>query len=299
VKPAIDPDPSTSVTNDDKGIECGMFSRRQVVASLSVLPFTAFAAPDAFAELERTHGGRLGVCVLGQTSYRADERFAMCSTFKLLLAGHILARVDRGQETLDRPVRVRRRDLVPHAPVTSERTGATMIVGELCHATLTTSDNPAANLLLTASGGPSALTSFLRSRGDDTPRIDRYEPELNDVDLAGGDERDTTTPGSMAALASTLALGDALSAPSREVLVGWMRATVTGLSRLRAGFPAEWNAGDKTGTGSDGPTNDVAVAWPPGRPPVVVAAYYDRAGRTMDENAAVLAEVGRLVAASP
>lgn len=280
--------------------------RHLLQGSLLAIPIgAAFAAPPspdpvaALAELERTHGGRLGVCVVDagtRSAHRGDERFAMCSTFKLLLASVVLARVDRGDEALDRALRVSEADLVPVSPVTTPRVGTAMTLAELCHATMTTSDNTAANLLLAAIGGPPAVTAFARSLGDGVTRLDRVEPELNLVDTAHGDVRDTTSPAAMASLLHAVAVGDALKPSSRGVLVGWMRAAVTGLGRLRAGLPADWNAGDKTGTGADGPTNDVAVAWPPGRAPVVVTAYYDRTGHTMEENSAVLAEVGRHVA---
>ncbi len=261
------------------------------------------AVGEALAALEQTHGGRLGVAILSTDTgalygHRQDERFAMCSTFKLLLSGFVLARADRGEEPLDRVVRVRRRDLIQHSPILRERVGEDLSLAELCHATMTTSDNAAANLLLAGVGGPAGLTAYLRSLGDPTTRVDRMEPEMNRVDIANGDTRDTTTPAAMATTTAALTVGAALTPASREILIGWMRAAVTGHTRLRAGLPADWSAGDKTGTGGDGPTNDVAVGWPPGRGAVVVAAYYDRTGHTMDENAAVLAEVGRIVASA-
>ncbi len=57
-------------------------------------------------KIERESGGRLGVAVLDTATgarwgNRADERFPMCSTFKLLAAAAILARVDAGRERLD------------------------------------------------------------------------------------------------------------------------------------------------------------------------------------------------------
>jgi beta-lactamase class A len=255
---------------------------------------------DTLARLERQAGGRLGVCLLdtgtGATSgHRMDERFALCSTFKLLLAAHVLRRIDLGEERLDRPLDVPT-TLVANSPVTATHAGARMTVAELCVATVTVSDNTAANVLLGTVGGPERLTAFLRSIGDTVTRIDRIEPHLNVVDLAQGDERDSTTPASMAGLTRTLTLGDALAPESREQLVAWIRAATTGLARVRGALPASWNPGDKTGTGMDGPANDVVVAWPPGRAPLVVAAYYDRPGHSMEQNARVLKKIGRFVA---
>jgi beta-lactamase class A len=53
----------------------------------------------------------------------------------------------------------------------------------------------------------------------------------------------------------------------------WLKDSATGLARLRAGLPRDWVAGDKTGTGVNGAANDVAIAWPPGRAPILIASY--------------------------
>jgi beta-lactamase class A len=281
-------------------------TRRAVLAGLGaawVLPSSrawADSLDDRIAALEAREGGRLGVCAIDGDpirlgGHRDDERFAMCSTVKLVIAGWVLSRVDAGAESLGRKIRLQRRHLVMHSPVCEPRVGERMTIAELCHAMVTTSDNCATNLLL-GRDGPQQIRAFTWGLGDPITRLDRLEPEMNLVDLAHGDERDTTTPAAMAYLMRSLALGDALSPASREIFVGWLRGAVTGTTRLRASWPAEWRPGDKTGTGPDGPTNDVAIAWPPGQTPIIVSAYYDRAGRTMEENAAVLAEVGRMIA---
>ena len=268
------------------------------VASGLALAEEADALTNALAELEAAQGARLGVALFeeGRTELRGsrmDERFALCSTFKLLLAGWVLARCERGEEHLEATVKVRGRQVVMHSPVT--QVGGRFTVEELCRAAVTTSDNTATNLLLERSGGPAGLTAFLRGLGDEVTRLDRIEPELNDVRLLEGDLRDTTTPAAMARTSARLLLGDALPPERREVLVGWARATVTGLDRLRKDWPESWSPGDKTGTGMDRYTNDVAVAWPPEQPPRLVAAYLDRPGHSSAENNGVLAEVGALV----
>lgn len=252
------------------------------------------------AALERRRGGRLGVSILdtgnGQRlAYRAGERFLMCSTFKWLAAAAVLARVDRGQERLDRRVVFGKDVVLSYAPVTSQHTGGQgMTVAELCQAAITVSDNTAANLLLTSLGGPSSVTSFVRSLGDPTTRLDRTEPELNVG--APGDLRDTTTPDAMLGDLRKLLVGDVLSEGSRKQLETWLRATSTGNDTLRAGMPQGWAVGDKTGSGSHGERNDVAIVWPPQRKPLLIAAYYvnpsiDDAGRN-----SVLADVGRIAA---
>jgi beta-lactamase class A len=147
-----------------------------------------------------------------------------------------------------------------------------MRVDELCAAAIEYSDNTAANLLLKLSGGPRGLTEFARSIGDKSFRLDRGEPALNEA--FPGDERDTTTPEAMAASLHAIALGDALPAPQREMLVGWLKGNTTGGESIRAGVPADWVVGDKTGSGGYGTTNDIAVLWPPKGPPFVLVVYF-------------------------
>ena len=264
-------------------------------------PAVAADAATRLAELEKTNGGRLGVAVLDvatgrRIERRAHERFPMCSTFKWLAAAFVLARVDRGDERLDRRVTFTKEDLVTYSPITEKRTGPPgMTVEELCHAAVTVSDNTAGNLLLAGFAGPAGLTKYARSLGDEVTRLDRFELALNEA--TPGDVRDTTTPAAMAENLRRLVLGDALTAASRAKLTDWLVGNTTGDSRLRAGFPKGWKVGDKTGSGNHGVTNDVAIAWPPDRPPLIVSAYYAESSAAANVRNAVLAEVARIAAA--
>jgi beta-lactamase class A len=284
--------------------------------ALALPGLTACAAPlpkaparkaptEELMALEAKSQGRLGVGILDTATsdlvgHRPDERFAMCSTFKLPLAAEVLRDVDAGRRKLDQFIAFSKDDMVSHAPVTGANLAAGgMTIGELAKATQITSDNPAANLILRELGGPEALTQRFRLAGDPVTRIDRYEPMMNFV--VGDDPRDTTSPAAMAGLIARYLTTEYLSKASKDLLIGWMVETRTGAKRLRAGFPPEWKAGDKTGTGmADGMLdkyNDVAIFWPPGRAPIIVAAYYETAiayGDIRDEFQAVLAEVGRI-----
>ncbi len=258
------------------------------------------AQADRWREIEASVGGRLGVAALDAATgelagHRLDERFPMCSTFKCLAAAVVLARVDAGQERLDRRIVVTRGDLLSWAPVTGKRVGgAGMTVAELCEAAITVSDNTAANLLLASTGGPASVTAFARRLGDDVTRLDRNEPTLNES--LPGDPRDTSSPRAMAHTLRRLMLGDALSGAGRAQLVQWMSASTTGGKRLRAGVPFDWRVADKTGTGDLGSTNDVGVLWPPRGAPLVVVAYLTGCKAPADAREAALANVARSVA---
>jgi beta-lactamase class A len=264
-------------------------------------PAFAFAEvlSDAFARIEAQSGGRLGVAALdtsngSRAGHHMDERFAMCSTFKLLAAAAILGRVDAGKEHLDRRVSYAKSDLVTYSPITEKHVGDGMTLAELCEAAITVSDNTAANLLLAGLGGPDSVTALARSLGDTMTRLDRNEPTLNEA--TPGDPRDTTTPAAMLANIRALVLGDALAPPSRDQLKAWLLANKTGGGRLRAGLPGDWAVGDKTGSGDYGTTNDVGVIWPPGRAPIVVTIYFTETKAALEQRIAVLASVGHAIA---
>lgn len=281
-----------------------------MLAGLAAFPLggcaTTAVRSDEVAALEARSGGRLGVAILDTasgrfTGHRADERFGMCSTFKLPLAALVLAEIDAGRLNGDEIVRYAQADMVPHAPVTGKHLDTGLSILALAEAAQVTSDNPAANLLIRRLGGPEAITARLRAWGDPITRLDRYETAMNLV--LPGEVHDTTSPRAMAMLAARILAGDVLSTASRARLVGWMVETNTGLKRIRAGLPAAWRAGDKTGTAlhdaMNDKVNDVAIAFPPGRPALVVAAYYDGPARSQTlptQAEAVLAEVGRIAA---
>jgi beta-lactamase class A len=260
------------------------------------------ALPAALARIEATRGGRLGVAVLdtgsgARAGHREAERFAMASTFKLLLSAAVLARADAGQEDLARRIHYTPSDLVSHSPVTARHVATGMAVEALCAATMVTSDNAAANLLLATLGGPAGLTAWLRAIGDGTTRLDRWETAMSEA--RPDDPRDTTTPAAMLASLQAVTLGEVLRAPSRALLLGWLRDNQTGDARLRAGLAPGWTAGEKTGTGGHANSGDVGLLYPPGgAPPVLVAAYVAEGaaeGRVRD---AALAEVAAAVAAA-
>ncbi len=285
--------------------------RRRVLAGLAALAAGGVQAGSrdfaaGIAALEQRSGGRLGVSVLDahtgiSVNHRGDERFGMCSTFKLALAALVLKAIDDGEFAADLRIPIRETDMVSHAPVTKQHVGtAGLTVVELAEAAQKTSDNLAANLLIRQLGGPAGFTARLRGVGDEYTRLDRYETEMNLV--APGEVRDTTTPAAMAVTVARLLDRGFLSEPSRQQLESWLVETRTGRSRLRAGFPADWRAGDKTGTGiapiMPNRTNDVATVWAGDRL-FVVAAYAEadqHYPKMRPEDNAVLAAAGELAA---
>ncbi|KUL38928.1 class A beta-lactamase [Streptomyces sp. NRRL F-4489] len=250
------------------------------------------------SDLEHRYGARLGVYArnvrTGQViAHRAQERFAMCSTFKAIAAAAVL-RDQAHCAPMDKVIHYPPTDILPNSPRTEEHVDTGMAVRDLCGAAIQYSDNTAGNLLLRQIGGPGGLTAFLRSIGDPVTRLDRWEPDLNTA--IPGDLRDTTTPEAICRSYEQLTLGRALTAPDRERLVAWLKGNTTSDERFRAGLPHTWTVADKTGTGSYASANDIGVAWTTRHTPIVLAVLSTKPTKDAPVDNALVADAARVIA---
>ncbi|MFZ5441037.1 MAG: class A beta-lactamase [Myxococcota bacterium] len=269
-------------------------SRRVVLVGGVALALPSFAA-GGFEALEKKLGGQLGLFArrgAKTVSWREQERFAYCSVFKWLLAAAVLEARQRGRLALEDRVKWTEQDLIEPSTGTRPHLATGLTIGELCAAAVTVSDNTATDLLEKRLGGLDALRAFARRLGDEVMRFDRLEPELN-TNLPG-DPRDTTTPRAMATLLERAYTSDVLDADSKRQLFAWMKATTTGLKRIRAAVPPDWDAGDKTGTSENGAANDVAVLRPPTGAPIYLAIFTNAPKTSAADASVVIAEAARL-----
>ena len=273
---------------------------------LIVAPALAICAKAAgsdfdkrIAKIETETGSRIGVVAIdsatgGHLEHRPNERFLMCSTFKLLAAAAVLQRVDRSEENLDRFVQYTQADILAYAPVTKQHVAeGGMKLGALCDAAVAQSDNTAGNLLLRAIGGPAGLTKFARSLGDDVTRLDRVEPELNIA--KPGDAFDTTSSAAMCNDLIGLLTTSVLSDKSGELFQNWLLKNETGAALVRAGVPKDWRVGDKTGRSGQGETNDVAVVYPPNGARIFIAIYSMTPSASDEKQSEIVANTTRAV----
>jgi beta-lactamase class A len=256
---------------------------------------------SALRAIHKRIGGRMGVHILDTQSGRRialddDSRYAMASTFKVALAASLLWQVDHGAFPLTHELSIDRKDLVANSPILEKavETGVTALeLRDLCGAAVSFSDNTAANILLAGIGGPGSLTKFMRTIGDEVTRLDRIEPELNSN--TPGDERDTTTPRAMVESMLRIFTQDVLSLASRALLIDWMMRARNGTDRVRKGLPRSWQAGDKPGTGANNAFNDLVIAWPPDRRPIIAAVYMSGSKLDAAQLAAAQAEIGVMI----
>ncbi|MEV0678722.1 class A beta-lactamase [Actinosynnema sp. NPDC050436] len=261
-------------------------------STTSAAPTTPVVPVDGrWEELEKEFDARLGVYAVhtgtgASFAYRADERFAFCSTFKGLAAAAVLQR--NPLQHLDTVVRYTEADLMKSSRITREHVGTGMTIRDLCDAAVRYSDGTAGNLLVRDLGGPAALTAFLRGLGDGVTRADRVEPDL--VEATPGDPRDTTSPRAIGTDYQRIVLGDVLPAEQRAFLRDLLERNTTGDRRIRAGVPRGWAVADKTGSGDYGTANDIGIVWQPGGAPFVLAIMSSKTTGDAQYDEALLAE---------
>ncbi|MEV6276234.1 class A beta-lactamase [Nocardia sp. NPDC051832] len=273
----------------------------EAAPSTELAPVTA-PPPDRHDQLftlEQQFDARLGVYALATASgrtltHRPDEPFAFCSTFKALATAAILHRNPLSH--LDTVLAYTSADLMKSSTITRDHVSTGMTLRALCDAAVRYSDGTAGNLLLRALGGPAELTAFTRTLGDTVTRMDRVEPFITEA--TPGDPRDTSTPRALATDFHTLVLGDTLPADKRSFLLDLLERNRTGAQRIRAGIPGDWRVADKTGTGDYGTLNDIAILWPPGTPPIILAIMSSKSTKDAPYDQALLAEAARYVAAT-
>jgi beta-lactamase class A len=274
-----------------------------LVIAATGMALPVLASDDTILEtvqaIEVRLGGRVGISIHDtgadqHWAYRSDERFPLSSTFKPFACAAVLSRIESGAERLHRVIEIEEEDLVTYSPVTETRVNTVgMTIAELCEATITLSDNTAGNLILESIGGPNAFTDYMRSIGDETTRLDRWETDLNKG--KPGDRRDTTTPRAATASLGLLLLGQTLSDNSREQLTTWMENDKVADALLRSALPENWRIADKTGAGGHGARSIIAVIWPPTSEPVVVSIYMIENDASFADRNQAIAEIGTAI----
>ncbi|WP_010292176.1 class A beta-lactamase [Clostridium senegalense] len=249
-----------------------------------------------FSQLENDYDVKLGVYALDtetgkEVIYRADDRFAYCSTFKVLVAGSVLKQDTL--EQLNQVIKYNEEDVISYSPITKNNVEEGMTIEEICKAALQFSDNTAANLLLNHIGGVSGFKLALNQLGDNVTQPVRIEPELNEA--IPGDTKDTSTPRQLAIDLQAYTIGNVLTDDKKKILIDWMTGNTTGDTLIRAGAPENWVVADKSGTGPYGIRNDIAVVMPPSKKPIIVAILSTHDTKEAKHDDKLIAQASKIV----
>jgi len=273
---------------------------KSLLACLVIIVFSALNAQanslhQTVKGIEDQLGARIGVSIYDlknnhRWSYKGDTRFPLMSTFKTLACAKLLYDVENGNQSIDSTVVINEDSIVTWSPVTEKRIGEKISLKDSCAATLSMSDNTAANIILSSIQGPKALTQFMRSIGDEITRLDRFEPDLNQA--LDGDLRDTTTPNAITKSLNTLLFGDVLNQEAKDQLKKWMKSNKVADSLLRSVLPKDWSIADRSGAGGYGSRGITAIVWSDLRAPLIISIYLSQTEASFALRNKAIAEIG-------
>ncbi|MFK3840353.1 class A beta-lactamase [Serratia sp. NPDC087055] len=268
-----------------------------VVVFSSFIPLSFSATLDDEVNKLSKEGWSIGLSILNMdgkmVSINGDERFPLDSTVKALACANILAKVDENKINLDDSILVKPENIVEYSPIVKNYINKKITLQQSCEATTSYSDNTAANIVISAGGGPEGLTSFMRSIGDDITRSDRYEPELTvnpDHDL-----RDTTTPNAINSSLKRLLTGKVLSDSSKVQLKNWMMGNKVADDMLRATLPQGWEIADRSGASDYGVRGLISMVWSEKSSPIFISIYVKKNGTSLEERSSVINSLSKYV----
>ena len=205
-------------------------------------------------------------------NYNPSKRFAYCSTHKVFTVAEILHRYS--PEQLQEVIHYKEDDILSYAPVTKEHVDTGMTLFDICEAAVRLSDNTAANLIIAKLGGIKNFKLALRELGDDITNPVRLEPEMNE--FIPGDDSDTSTPKQMALNLQKYILGDVLNEEQKQILINWMTDNTITDNLIKASVPDNCKVIDKSGSGTYGTRNDIAIIYPESGKPIIMAIMTNR-----------------------
>lgn len=254
-----------------------------VIFSVSVSVFAntqsikSSEAQEQLKKLENSFDGKIGIYAINTNNnqiiaYRADERFPVQSTMKLIGVATLLKQSQTDKDLLQKKINYSENDLISWHPITGKYVKTGMTLEALAEAAMSYSDNSAINFIMRTLGGPKVVTDFAHSIGNKSFNVACYDGDLNSNPKS---IKDTATPKDMAISVQKLTLGNVLTPSQRTILLTWMRNNTTGYKRIRAGVPIGWTVAEKTGggLGSYGIANDIGILWSPLCKPIILAIY--------------------------
>ncbi|MEC6906336.1 class A beta-lactamase [Photobacterium piscicola] len=252
--------------------------RYWVFSLLALFSYASSAAnlEQYLRDTEQQIQGQIGVAVIDtqnnmQWNFNGSERFPMMSVFKTLACANVLYDVQQNKLSLTQKIDVTKAGLINWNPITQNFVGGQMSLQSVCGAAMLMSDNYAANLALELIGGPQGLTTFLRTIGDNSTRLDHFEPKLNYVEK--GAENDTTTPIAMMNTVKKLLIGNVLNAENKAQLQLWMTNNMVSDGLARAVLPQGWNIADRSGGGVNGSRTLTVMVWNKYHQPVFIGIF--------------------------
>lgn len=291
-----------------------------------------------FESFENYSGGMLGVSATHiesdkKLSFKEDQSFLMCSTYKIPIAIYLLHLAEQGKINLEEHYVMREVDLRPGFAFTLNdfdcKNGFPISYRNLLSMMLRESCNTSTDIILRKIGGPDAVTAYINKNGIKNVSVDRYTLEAiaatdgvnklpinlectldeykklstavtkEELEIAKenfyNDSRDSSTPFAMNSLLIKLFKQELLLAENTDLLLRTMRRNKLYPNRLMGLLPYRTPVAHKTGTAT-GYTNDVGIITLPHQyGHIAITVFIKKSSKDKIYAERALAEVSRTV----
>ena len=254
-----------------------------------ILPFCAQAQQSTLRaqiiELSKPAKGIVGVSVLGledrdTVNVHSTAKLVMHSVIKLPIAMAVLHLVDSGLFTLDKTIKIKKKDLdTLYSPLRDKfPDGGDFTLRELLSYMVSQSDNDAADAVLNFLGGTDQVDYYLHQ----IAKINGMDVNASEIDMAkdwGAQYTNWAKTVDMVKLLDKIYNGNLFSPASKDFLIKIMQQTTTGPNRIKGLLPAGTVVAHKTGTsptnaaGLSPATNDAGVITLPNGKHVAIAVF--------------------------
>ena len=233
-----------------------------------------------------------------EITIRGNEMFPMASVFKLPIAIAIYKNIEAGQLRHDQKVHLRKTDILAglRGPVAKKypEGNVDLTIDEFLKFMVSDSDNTACDLLIKLAGGPSAITSTLRSLNIEGINVSRAEAEIIATsNEPGPNALDAATPMAMARLYERLHAGKILSPDSTAQLIKLMTKS-NNPPHIPNGLPPHTVVAHKSGwCNHDLCVNDTALVTLPENKGAIVMAIFLYGKVDFEKGSATISEIAR------
>lgn len=239
---------------------------------------------------------RIGVAVQApdgdRFSLRGDERFISASTIKISIMVEIYRQIDRGQRTLNDPIRLTKEDICPGSGVLLHlHPGLELTLRDVIYLMMSISDNTATNILIDLAG-MDQVNQTIASLGMANSALGR---KMRGVPAQPGDPENWATPNDFRNAIDSILTGAAASAESCAAMVE-MLTLQQNTRRIGRSFPEgalPW--GSKTGTVGNVSHDAGFVRGPNGD---MIVTVFTQGFPVLHDAEPVMGEIARLAASA-
>ena len=290
-----------------------MTTRIRFTALLFLLMFCRASAQTTdslrqqIQQITSTKNAVVGVAIMGKSGkdtlfINGDGHFPLQSVFKFHIALAMLAKIDKGQFSIDQNIIIEKKDLLPnlYSPIRDKYPdGTTLTIGQILKYTVSESDNVGCDLLLRLMGGPEVVEEYFRRNYfiDVSIKFNEEAQQANwDLQF-----QNWTTPKAANEALEYFYLNNPklLSKNSYDFIWRTMKETQTGKNRIKGKLPKNAVVAHKTGSsganteGITAAVNDIGIVFLPNGKYFFISVFVTNSKEDADSNEKIIADIAK------